>query len=412
MNETFSSDPKIFGTTRLQAYGYAVATVYAALLVLFYWRGAWIVGPEGSPLYTDFACAWAATLQALHGNVARLFDPAAFAAAQTALVGPGKYFYPNWPYPPTFFLAMAPFTALPYRWGFIAWDALTLLGFAGVVYLIVRRRPALALVLASPFTLWNFLFGQNGFLTGALLGAALLTLERQPVLAGVFIGCLTYKPQFGILIPIALAAAKQWRTFAGAAAMAGLLAVLSIAGFGAAAWAALPREIAAQMNENIPAAGAAGTVAQWGYVQTIYGLVRDLHGNAQSAWLAQIAVSLALVAVVWIVWRSPVRHALKAAVLSAAALLATPYAFAYDMAALAIPVAFLAKDQVERGFLRWERGTALVGFAALLAALAVFWDRPNSTTFGSIPAGPIAAIVLLAMILRRALVCPEAAFGR
>src|SRR5260370_28092721 len=80
-----------------------------------------------------------------------------------------------------------------------------------VVYVIVRRPVAIALVLACPFTAWNFIAGQNGFLTGALLGGSLLCLERQPVLAGILIGCLSYKPQFGILLPVALIAARQWR---------------------------------------------------------------------------------------------------------------------------------------------------------------------------------------------------------
>ena len=41
--------------------------------------------------------------------------------------------------------------------------------------------------------------------------------ERRPVLAGLLIGCLTWKPQFGILLPVALAASNRWRAFASAA---------------------------------------------------------------------------------------------------------------------------------------------------------------------------------------------------
>ena len=188
----------IFAASRLQVYSYAVAVVYAAFLIFVYRAGTWLVDTAGVPVYTDFACAWAAAVQALHGDAASLYDPAEFAKVQAALVGPGDYFYPNWPYPPVFFLILAPFTVLPYPLAFIAWDMVTLLGLIVVVYFIVRRLPAVALVLASPFTAWNFLAGQNGFLTGSLLGASLLLLERQPVLAGVFIGSLTYKPQFGI----------------------------------------------------------------------------------------------------------------------------------------------------------------------------------------------------------------------
>jgi hypothetical protein len=327
-----------------------------------------------------------------------LYDPAEFVKVQAALLGPKNYFYPNWPYPPTFFLALAPFTALPYLWAFITWDVVTLIGFIVIVYLIVRQPPAVALVLASPFTVWNFLAAQNGFLTGSLLGAGLLFLERQPVLAGVFIGCLTYKPQFGILLPIALSASGRWRAFASAAVTAALLAGASIAAFGTGVWAEFPRQLVAQSNVNF----FSGPDSDWGYLQSVYGLIRTLHASAALAWLAQGTVVLAVAIIVWFVWRSPVRYSLKAATLSASALIATPYAFAYDLPVLAIPVAFLARDQIRCGLLQAEQ-TILIGlFAVILALLVVFQDRPGEITFGSIPLGPVVITTLLCMILRRA----------
>src|SRR5207245_4104024 len=228
----------------------------------------WLVDSAGLPVYTDFACAWAATMQALHGDPGSLYDPAEFVKVQAALVGPRDYFYPNWPYPPTFFLILAPFTVLPYPHGFIAWDIATLLGLIVVVYLIVRRPPAIALVLASPFTMWNFLAGQNGFLTGSLLGLSLLFLEREPVLAGMFIGLLTYKPQFGILFPVALAAARQWRAFASAAVTGAIFAGLSIVVFGSDVWEALPRQLAAEAGEGLRVGGTDEPARERGYIAT------------------------------------------------------------------------------------------------------------------------------------------------
>ncbi len=388
----------ILAQWRLQVYGYAVAAIYAAFFVSVYRAGTWIVTSGGLPIYTDFACAWAATVQAMHGDAALLYDSTEFVKVQAALVGPRDYYYPNWPYPPTFPLILAPFTVLPYFWGFVIWDIVTLLGLIVVVYLIVRRLPTVALVLASPFTAWNFLAAQNGFLTGSLLGASLLLLERQPVLAGVFVGALTYKPQFGFLLPIALAASRQWRAFASAAATVALLAAASMAALGTGVWAAFPRQLVAQSNVNF----FSGPDSDWGYLQSVYGLARALHGSAAVAWLAQGMAALAVAIIVWLVWRSPVRYALKAAVLSAAALIATPYAFAYDMAALAIPVAFLARDQIRYGLLRGEQAILIALFGASLAALIAFGDKPDVVTFGGTPVGVLVTIALFGVILRRA----------
>jgi hypothetical protein len=262
-------------------------------------------------------------------------------------------------------------------------------------------------MLASPFTAWNFLAGQNGFLTASLLGAALHFLEKRPVLAGAVIGCLTYKPQFAILFPIALVASRQWRAVASAGVAAAALAVASIALFGAGAWAAFPNGLIEQGQLNL----GAGPDSNWGYLQTVYGLIRSLHGAADTAWLAQGLVTLAAAVIVWTVWRSPVRYPLKAATLSAAVLIATPYAFAYDMAALAIPVAFLAKDQIGCGMLKGEQ-TIMVGlFGTTVATLVVLGDNAGHVTFGGVQFGPLVVVTLLAVTLRRAFYHSQAVFA-
>jgi hypothetical protein len=389
----------IFAAPRLRAYACGIAVIYAVVLVHFYRGGGWIVDSAGAPLYTDFSDTWVVGIAALRGEAAQLYNSAEFVRMQASLLGPMKFYYPNWPYPPTVFLVLAPFALLPYLYAFIAWGLMTLFGCISAVFFIVRRSAAVALVLASPYTAWNLLAGQNGFLTASLLGASLLFLERRPVLAGVFIGCLTYKPQFGILFPVALAAAREWRAFASATATVTLLVAISSAWFGSEVWAAFPRALIAHFGINL----VADPGGDWGLLQTVYGLARVFQGSIAVAVFAQAATTLCAAIVVWLVWRSPVRYALKAAMLSAAALLATPHAFAYDLAAIAIPVAFLAKDQLGWGLLKGEQTTLLALFGITLAALVTLGDSPHRTTFGSVPLGPVVLIALLGIILRRTL---------
>lgn len=393
---------RFFEEARLEAYGYALAIIYAVIFVHFYRAGSWILDVAGAPVYTDFSTIWVAGVEAVRGEAARLYDSAQFLKIQEQLLGTRPYFYPNWPYPPTMLLIAAPFGALPYLYAFLSWDSLTLAALLIVVYRIVPRPSAIPLVLASPFTAWNFLAGQNGFLTGSLLGAALLCLERRPVLAGIFIGCLSYKPQFGILFPVALIAARQWRAIASAAVTVVALADLSAAAFGIGAWEMLPTGLWAQKNVVLLADGAADANANWGHIQTIYGLVRELHGGWVFAALLHCAAAFGVAAIVWRVWRSSASFDLKAAAVSAAALIATPYAFSYDMAALAIPVAFLARDQLRNGLLRREQATLLALFGIVLAAFGAFWINQDKLDFGMMPLGPIALITVMFLIVRRA----------
>ena len=150
----------------------------------------------------------------------------------------------------------------------------------------------------------------------------------------------------------------------------------------------------------------AGPDANWGYLQSVYGLARRLHGGEAFAWLAQGLTAVGIGIAVWWVWRSQAVYALKAASLSAAALIASPHAFAYDMAVLVIPAAFLAADQLKRGLLPGDKVVWIALFGVPLALLVTLGDNAHGMTFGGTPAGLLAALALFAAILRRAIVMP------
>ena len=96
----------------------------------------------------------------------------------------------------------------------------------------------------------------------------------------------------------------------------------------------------------------------------------------------------------WLVWRSSARYALKAALLSAATLVVTPYAWTHDLTLIVIPVAFLASDQIRCGLLRGEQ-TILVALFAMACAILHYE--------GNLPLGPVIMITLVGVILRRVL---------
>jgi hypothetical protein len=94
----------------------------------------------------------------------------------------------------------------------------------------------LLVALAFPAVLINIGHGQNGFLTAALLGGALVVLERRPIMAGFMLGLLVYKPQYGLLLPLVLAVSGRWKCFASAAVTVALLALATTLTFGAGVW--------------------------------------------------------------------------------------------------------------------------------------------------------------------------------
>jgi hypothetical protein len=255
-------------------------------------------------------------------------------------------------------------------------------GFADPLWLL--------LALAFPAVFVNLGHGHNGFLTAALIGAALAVLDRRPVLAGILFGLLAYKPQFGLLVPLALVATARYRSFAAACATVAALLVITTLAFGPPVWEAFFASLHFTRTVVLEA-GETG----WHKIQSVFALVRMWGGPIALAYAVQSAATLALaVAVVWL-WRLKVDFALKAAVLVIAAILATPYSLDYDMTALAPAIAFLAVHGSRHGFAPYEK-----------AALAALWFAPliarTVAEAVGLPLGVLAMAAVLGLALNRA----------
>jgi uncharacterized membrane protein len=87
--------------------------------------------------------------------------------------------------------------------------AATLTVYLATVRRLLDRPDAVLLLAAFPGTFMCVLHGQNSMLSAAIIAGAVLCLDTRPLLAGVLIGLLAYKPQLGLLFPLALAATGQ-----------------------------------------------------------------------------------------------------------------------------------------------------------------------------------------------------------
>jgi hypothetical protein len=189
------------------------------------------VDPRGKPIGYDFITFWSAAWLALHGRPEAVFDWQAIAAAQHAAVPAMEKLF-LWHYPPTFLLAVLPLGLVPYVAAFAAFSAGSVALWAALVRRIAPDPRYWIVAAAMPAGLINFFHGQNGFLTAALAGFALLLLKTNPIAAGVLIGLLAIKPHLAILFPVALVASRNWRAFAAAAVATVAFTAASIAAFG------------------------------------------------------------------------------------------------------------------------------------------------------------------------------------
>jgi alpha-1,2-mannosyltransferase len=406
---------------RLVAFGLLIA--YAGAFAYLALTASGLSDAAGRPLGTDFSNVYAAGTLVLDADPQAPFDPALQYAREQEIFGAATPFY-GWHYPPFFLFVAAALALMPYKLSLLAWQAATLVLYLATLRAILadcvassgaaplRPRPVgglreappsgtdganpiadplwLVLALAFPAVFVNLGHGHNGFLTAALIGAALVNLDRRPLLAGLLLGLLVYKPQFGILLPLVLAATGRWRTFAAAVATVAALFLITTLAFGVSVWDAF---LASTHFTRTIVLEAGGT--GWHKIQSVFSLVRMWGGPVALAYAVQSAVTLLLaVALVWL-WRQPVDFALKAAALIIAALLATPYSLDYDMTALAPAIAFLAVHGLRQGFAPYEK-----------TALAGLWIAPlvarSLAEAVLVPVGVLAMAAMLGLVLHRA----------
>jgi hypothetical protein len=208
----------------------------------------------------------------------------------------------------------------------------------------------------------------------------------RPILAGICLGLLSYKPQYGLLFPLVLIAASQWTVFFTAAIVAIAMALASWLAFGTESWQAffhwVPMFSQAFLTEG---------KAPWWKLQSLFAMVRYFGGTEQLAWIFQWIMTASVAVVLALMWRSRVRYSVKAAALAAGTLLTTPYLFMYDMTVLAISVAFLVRIGLKSGFRPYE-------LPALACALVLIM---SFILFG-VPAGLGATLIVAGLVLRRA----------
>jgi arabinofuranan 3-O-arabinosyltransferase len=371
---------------RLRAVGFAFAAGYLVFLAGAGLQGQFLLDPLGRPIANDFVNIYAAGRLVLEGNPSAAYVIELLKQAEDAAVGYAFSGYYNWPYPPTFLFVAAAVALLPFIPAALAWLAVTFVLYAASLRAIIGTRLGILLACAFAGTIWNVTAGQNGFLTAALIGGALVSMERRPIVAGILLGLLTYKPQFGLLFPLILVADRRWSVIASAALTALALFVASSLAFGPESWRMFVDSVFTAGTITL-SEGLAGLHKQ----QSLLGLMRFLGAGMTVAATAHIVLAFCCAACTILIWRRRVAFEIKAAALGVSAMLATPYLYIYDFPVLAVPVAFLMRLGLREGFLRHE-------LAALLIASALILAYP----FVSLPTGFVAMLIVAALIVRQA----------
>lgn len=373
---------------RVVLYGGLLLVLHVAILVT-----GILLTPEG-PRRVDFIAFQAAGRMALAGDAAGAYDWRRIQEVQAAIAGTtveGIGGLLGWLNPPHFFFAVLPFAPFTYAQAWTAWIVASVAALALGLRAVLPGAPALVAALCMPVVLFCLGVGQNGLLVAALFAATLGLLDRRPVLAGIALGLLTIKPQFGLLFPLVLVLTGRWRVVAAAAATTMLAAAAAWAAFGPEPWPAFLAQIGGGTDRYL-----LGATPVMRKIQSVYAFVAVTTGREALAAAIHGALAVAVAAVVLRLWlrRPEGPEEARAAALIAGAFLLTPYAWIYDMPAFAVAALFLVRAGLRDGFLPWERPVllaaailpvatmlqqvSLVGPTVWLAVLGLAWRRDRA----------------------------------
>ncbi|MCP3975131.1 MAG: DUF2029 domain-containing protein [bacterium] len=306
-----------------------VALVTLALVTLL---GTALAPDDSGQLGGDFPAFYAAGNIVTSSGYDTLYDPVVQQAAQDGLIkNDGGYLF--FAYPPFVATGYAVIAPLGYRAALIVQMVLMAAAAVASVLLLrplsptVDRYPiaAIAAVMLFQPLLASLIGGQNTALTMLLFAAAARAeASGYPVVAGVAIGMLAYKPQFGVPLAVLAGLSGRWRVLFGTGAtwVALYLAGAAVLGLGwVGPWweqATAFRDINATVNGPL--------FVSWpGFIEHLTGMTGSV---GQVLGLATMA--LGLLALTWLWRRRHVTVAQRYALAGAGLVMIAPQSLFYE----------------------------------------------------------------------------------
>lgn len=257
-----------------------------------------------------------------------------------------------WTYPPQFDLIVAPIALLNKGVAYLIMVGAAFALYVGIIRRLAGTRFSETVIVTSPAMAVCIIVGQNGFLTGALVGAFALATLRGRTVAGLPLGLMVIKPHLAVGLTV-MALARRDR---GVLAVAALVILASVAAstlaFGPGIWGAFiagVHEAGAHLRQ--------GTYPLY-RMTSLYATARTLGLPANAAFALQATGALAACAVTAgsVLRRWPPQWQIGIALLCTLSI--SPYNYDYDLPIFGLAAALLAADLIARAS-RLELATML-----------------------------------------------------
>ena len=291
------------------------------------------------------------------GDIARLHDAGMlYDAPRQAALGsqlihqdPGETYLPV--YGPQYSLLFRPLADLPYGWAAATWMLTSALVYFLCCGLLLKAFPRLRedrttiFVLAAAFPGFFYLIasGQNSILALIAFTCAFFCFRaRMPLLAGMALGILMYKPQFGVMAAAVFVLTLEWRVILGALITGGGQLLAGAAYYGRSALDAYFAQIV-HINQN--ASALEPHLDRMHSLRAFWSLLLPWHAAAS---LLYAFTALGVIAITVWCWKSKAPFDLRFAIFLLGSALIDPHLTDYDLVML-MPAFFVIGDRILLG---------------------------------------------------------------
>lgn len=335
---------------------------------------------------SDFDIFYMASRLIQQGRIAEAYDFQTFAGLQKLMLG--QEYMMTWNYPPPYDLVVAPLALLPRGLAFASFLGLTAAGYIWTVHRLSGDRFVTALsLLLIPIGVVIFC-GQNGLLTGTLVGLACLGLRQDRAWAGIPLGLLIIKPQFALALGLYVLVSRRWPVVLVAAVTVAIACLLPILFFGPGIWPAFLAGMSTVVGFL------QGHFYPFYRMSSAFAAFRSMGIPPGPAMTGQTIVTLAaLASVVFAHIRLSPPQAIGIAAF--ASVMTSPFGYDYDLAILGIGLAILLPDLIRLGS-RVERSLiyAIILFSTCFGLARISFMAP-----GEAGRSPVGVLVILCFIL-------------
>ncbi len=319
----------------------------------------------------DYPAFYGAGTIAVAGDWDDLYSLDRQIAAQRSLHPPGEGDVARFfAYPPQVAFVYQPLAAMDYHWSYLVHVMLMTGALWGSILLArpmlpwLRGRVTLAMAVALVF--WpmfrTITGGSNTAFTLLMVVAAWrLVNGNRPLLAGLVISVLLYKPQFAIPLIGLFLLRRQWRVVAGAGLGAVLFYVSGVLlrGLG---WVGEWLDVASEFGRIDAELNGHSSISLIGFAENLFGV-----GLSLPVALAWVLAGSTAVVLAWLWWRDPdATLAPLLAITMPGVLLLSLHAMSHDGAIIVLTAAVAVACWPQRRWLPWVLVIWLLGASQAL----------------------------------------------